>query len=94
MARIFSPDGLSRHGFTIQQVREWRERNTRLVDLLVLTTLILRQAEVGQLWPANESASRHSTQSSLAAARSYNSARGPRWIKDGLPLCNLTHIKW
>lgn len=26
MARIFSPDGLSRHGFTIQQVREWRER--------------------------------------------------------------------
>ena len=35
--------------------------------------VILRQAEVGQLWRANESASRHSTQSSLAAARSYNS---------------------
>jgi hypothetical protein len=26
MARPFTPEGLSRHGFTIQQVREWRER--------------------------------------------------------------------
>jgi hypothetical protein len=25
MARPFSPEGLSRHGFTIQQVKEWRE---------------------------------------------------------------------
>ena len=25
MARPFTPEGLSRHGFTFQQVREWRE---------------------------------------------------------------------
>ena len=26
MARLFTPEGLRRHGFTIQQVKEWRER--------------------------------------------------------------------
>lgn len=26
MARPFGPEGLARHGFSIQQVKEWRER--------------------------------------------------------------------
>ena len=26
MPRIFSPEGLSKHGFTFHQVKEWRER--------------------------------------------------------------------